>query len=73
MWIFGGIYYRIDKAEIDYVSNRMAISYIGYTNSNLNNPIKMHTYITDIKTFKDITDLEAIVAKHQVESRRNAD
>lgn len=74
MWVFGGIYYRIERTQIDFKADQMSTDYIGYANSNLNQPVRMHTYISPIKPFKDETDLEAIIAKHQLEGKkRNAD
>lgn len=70
MWVHNGIFYRVSKVELDYMSNQMAIHYIGYTNETLKNPIKMHTYLKPLGEFKYETEVEEIVYMHQKEQEK---
>lgn len=71
MWVHNGVYYRLNKTELDHMSNQMAVYYVGYTNDTLKNPIKLNTYITSIKEFKNESDLEDLVHKDQIQREKS--
>ena len=64
-WEFNGAYWDIDKCEIDYKSQQMTVSYIGYKNREKLEPIASKMYITKIREFKNKQDLEDLIFDNQ--------